>query len=134
MLHTHNTHRICNNYSFSASTVVSRKHLDVIHPEVFSEYWNKTCQTRRCAIRNNILHKKCYMFRLYLSHLHALKGQIHTVGKQCIVGSPKLTINRLYNYQSLCLFFNCVCSLPKYRSTPEIQTRLNGEKLKKENT
>jgi hypothetical protein len=41
------------------------------------------------------------MFRLYLSLLQALKGQMHTVGAQCIVGSPTLTINRFYNYQSL---------------------------------
>jgi hypothetical protein len=41
------------------------------------------------------------MFRLYLSHLPALKGQIHTVGEQCIVGSPVLTKIQLYNNENL---------------------------------
>jgi hypothetical protein len=41
------------------------------------------------------------MFRLYLSHLQALKGQIHTINKQCIVGSQTLTIIRLYNKEIL---------------------------------
>jgi hypothetical protein len=31
------------------------------------------------------------MFRLYLSHLQALKIQIHTVNEKYIVGSPTLT-------------------------------------------
>jgi hypothetical protein len=35
------------------------------------------------------------MFRLYLSHFHPLKGQIHAISEQCIVGSPSLTIMRL---------------------------------------
>jgi hypothetical protein len=41
------------------------------------------------------------MFRLYLRHLQALKGQTHTVSEQCIVGSPALTINWLYNAEIL---------------------------------
>jgi hypothetical protein len=41
------------------------------------------------------------MFRLYLSHLQALKGQIHTVGKQRIVGSPTLTIFRYCDIESM---------------------------------
>jgi hypothetical protein len=41
------------------------------------------------------------MFRLYLSHLQALKDQIHTVSEQCILGSPTLTIIRLYNKEVL---------------------------------
>jgi hypothetical protein len=32
------------------------------------------------------------MFRLYMSHLQALNGQIHTIREQCIVVSPTLTI------------------------------------------
>jgi hypothetical protein len=38
------------------------------------------------------------MFRLYLSHLQALKCQIHTIIRiQRIVGSPTLTIKLQYN-------------------------------------
>jgi hypothetical protein len=37
------------------------------------------------------------MFRLYLSHLQALKGQMHIISEQCIVGSQELTKIRLYN-------------------------------------
>jgi hypothetical protein len=37
------------------------------------------------------------MFRLYLSHLQALKFQIDTVIEQCIVRSPTLKIIKLYN-------------------------------------
>jgi hypothetical protein len=37
------------------------------------------------------------MFLLYLSHLQALKGQMHIISEQCIVGSPALTKIRLYN-------------------------------------
>jgi hypothetical protein len=37
------------------------------------------------------------MFRLYLNHLQDLKGQIHTISEQCIVGSTTLTLIRLYN-------------------------------------
>jgi hypothetical protein len=46
---------------------------------------------------------KGYMFWLYLSHLQALKGQIRTVGKQCIVGSPAPTVFGLYNAESTCV-------------------------------
>jgi hypothetical protein len=36
-------------------------------------------KTLQSDISNNtILHTKGYMFRLYLNHLQALKGQIHT--------------------------------------------------------
>jgi hypothetical protein len=43
------------------------------------------------------------MFRLYLSHIKALKGQIHTVSEQCIVGSPMLImlVILLYNKEIL---------------------------------
>jgi hypothetical protein len=41
------------------------------------------------------------MLRLYLTHLQALKGQIHTVDYQCVVESPTLTISQLYNNESL---------------------------------
>jgi hypothetical protein len=41
------------------------------------------------------------MFRLYLSHLQALKAQIHTVSEQLMVGSPTLTVIRLYNKEIL---------------------------------
>jgi hypothetical protein len=37
----------------------------------------KTQPTDIC--NNIILHAKSYMFRLYLSHLQALKGQIHNI-------------------------------------------------------
>jgi tRNA A37 threonylcarbamoyladenosine biosynthesis protein TsaE len=40
------------------------------------------------------------MFRLYPSHLQALKGKIHTVSEQRIVGSPTLTIIRVYNKET----------------------------------
>jgi hypothetical protein len=41
------------------------------------------------------------MFRLYVSHLQALKGQIHTISEHCIVGSPTLKIIVLYNKEIL---------------------------------
>jgi hypothetical protein len=41
------------------------------------------------------------MFRLYLSHLQALKIQSHTVNEQCIVGSPTLTTYRLNNKENM---------------------------------
>jgi hypothetical protein len=41
------------------------------------------------------------MFRLYLSHLQALKAQIHTENEQCIVGSPTLTIYRVNKNKEL---------------------------------
>jgi hypothetical protein len=41
------------------------------------------------------------MFRLYLSHLQALKAQIHTVNEQCIVGSPTLTIYRVNSNENM---------------------------------
>jgi hypothetical protein len=42
------------------------------------------------------------MFRLYLGHLQALKGQIHTISEQCILGSATLTMIRLYNNETAC--------------------------------
>jgi hypothetical protein len=57
--------------------------------------WDKTFHTQRDIRNITILHTD-YMFRLYLSHLQALKGQIHTVSEQCIVGSPTITIIRLH--------------------------------------
>jgi hypothetical protein len=41
------------------------------------------------------------MFRLYLSHLQALKIQIHTVNDQCIVGFPTLTIYTVNNNENM---------------------------------
>jgi hypothetical protein len=41
------------------------------------------------------------MFRLYLSHLQALKAQIHTVNEQCIVGSPMHKIYRVNNSENM---------------------------------
>jgi hypothetical protein len=41
------------------------------------------------------------MFRLYLSHLQALKKQIHTVNEHCIVGFPTLIIYRENNDENI---------------------------------
>jgi hypothetical protein len=38
---------------------------------------------------------------LNLSHLQALKIEIHTVKEQCIVGSPTLTIYRVNNKENM---------------------------------
>jgi hypothetical protein len=48
------------------------------------------------------------MFRIYLSHLQALKGQIYTVSEQCVVESPTFTIIRLYSNEILRLLYNLI--------------------------
>jgi hypothetical protein len=47
----------------------------------------KTQQSDICY--NTILHTKGYMFRLYLSHLQALKGQILTIIRNNALWDPQ---------------------------------------------
>jgi hypothetical protein len=62
-------------------TSVNFGKVDVFHPEVFVQCigQNVSVKTQPTDIRNIILHTKGYKFRLYLSHLQALKGHIHTI-------------------------------------------------------
>jgi hypothetical protein len=54
------------------------------------------------------------MFRLYLSHLQAFKGQHHTVSEQCIVGSPMLTITTLACVSECVIIRVWHCSLRRF--------------------
>jgi hypothetical protein len=70
----------CTTYLFSLTGNKQRFEVDVFHSEsvYIIHSIKRVSQTQQSDIRNNtILHKKGYMFRLYLSHLQALKGQIH---------------------------------------------------------
>jgi hypothetical protein len=53
----------------------------------------KTCQSKdnNVTCNNAILHTKGYMFRLYLSHLQANKGQIHTISMDLTLEGLKMT-------------------------------------------
>jgi hypothetical protein len=47
-------------------------------------------KTQQSDIHNNtLLHTKGYMFRHYLSHLQALKGQIHTIIRNNVLWDPQ---------------------------------------------